>query len=518
MMMFHILWKSSRRVTIELDEEAIYETEPYEIHINGIYYAQSRQMIYTIENLQPKTEYNIVLRRKKDCSAAVSVITEAELVTFDVRAFGAFGDGMHNDTSAIQAAVLACPAGGRVYIPKGQYQVTSIFLKSHIILEIAEGASLLGIYDRDLIPILPGQIEYENEDGYCNPGTWEGNPLDCFASMITGIDVEDVVICGRGTLDGRADFDNWWGSCKEKIRAWRPRMIFLNRCRNITVQGVTVQNSPAWNLHPYFCEQVRFLDMKVLGPGYSPNTDGCNPESCRDVEIAGVYFSVGDDCIAVKSGKIYMGRTYQTPCENIRIRQSLMRDGHGAVTLGSEIAAGVKNLVVEKCRFIGTDRGLRVKTRRGRGKDCVLEDIVFRDLEMNGVKAPFVVNSFYFCDPDGHSEYVQTREALPVDERTPRIGAMRFERIVCRNAHYCGAYIYGLPEQKISGVVFDTVEISYAEDAKKGVAAMMDGCPKSCRQGLILGNVKSAVLKYVKINNPDGDVIVLDGVDNVICV
>ena len=89
-----------------------------------------------------------------------------------------------------------------------------------------------------------------------------------------------------------------------------------------------------------------------------------------------------------------------------------------------------------------------VKTRRGRGKDSVLKGIVFEDLELEGVKAPFVVNSFYFCDPDGRTEYVGTKEALPVDERTPKIESIEFRNIVCHNAHYCGAYIYGLPEQK----------------------------------------------------------------------
>ncbi len=517
-MKFHILWKSARRVTIELDETEIYETEPYQIFLNGEFYRESNKMIDTIAELEPKTSYNIVLKRGSSCSEPVFVTTEEERLTLDVKCFGAFGDGRHNDTAAIQAAILSCPPNGRVSIPAGEYLVTALFLKSHMTLEVAKGASLLGIYDRELIPILPGEVNDGKKGEAYQLGTWEGNPVECFASMITGMYVEDVVICGEGVLDGRASFANWWGTCKEKNRAWRPRMVFLNHCKNITVQGITVQNSPAWNLHPYFCEEIRFLDMKVLGPGYSPNTDGCNPESCKHVEIAGVYFSVGDDCIAVKSGKMYMGQKYKTPCEDIRIRQSLMRDGHGAVTLGSEIGAGVKNLVVENCRFIGTDRGLRVKTRRGRGENCVLEDITFRNLEMDGVKAPFVVNSFYFCDSDGHSEYVQTRTALPVDERTPRLDSMilTFENITCKNTHFCGAYIYGLPEQKILRLVFNHVDISYADGAKCGVAAMMDGCEAGCRQGLVLGNVQNVVLKDVKIHEPNGEELVLDGVDEVV--
>lgn len=107
-------------------------------------------------------------------------------------------------------------------------------------------------------------------------------------------------------------------------------MIFLNHCENITVVGVTVQNSPAWNLHPYFSNQIRFLDMEVKGPANSHNTDGCDPESCTNVEIAGVHFSVGDDCIAIKSGKIYMGKKFKVPSKHIHIQSSWMQDGHGS--------------------------------------------------------------------------------------------------------------------------------------------------------------------------------------------
>ena len=131
--------------------------------------------------------------------------------------------------------------------------------------------------------------------------------------------------------------------------------------------GVTVKNSPSWTIHPYFCENMKFLALEILNPKDSHNTDGLDPESCCHVELAGIHFSVGDDCIAIKSGKIDMGKTYKTPCEDILIRQCSMNDGHGSVVLGSEIGAGVRHLTVKDCIFNGTDRGLRIKTRRGRG-------------------------------------------------------------------------------------------------------------------------------------------------------
>lgn len=513
-MKFQIIFCSSRQITIELDENSIYETAGYEVWINqelnGIYH----KMIQTIDNLQPDTEYEIMLVRGCESSETIRFRTVPELITLNVRDFGAFGDGKHDDTSAIQAAILCCPPQGRVLIGKGTYPVTALFLKSDITIEIQEGAVLEGIYDRERIPILPGRTEYDNENEYYNLGSWEGNPLDSFASMITGIHVKNVVICGKGILDGKANFENWWKNPKVRERAWRPRMVFLNGCENITMVGVTVQNSPAWNLHPFFSKQIRFIDMHVKGPANSHNTDGCDPESCDDVEIVGVHFSVGDDCIAIKSGKIYMGRKWKKPSKNIRIHQCWMQDGHGAVTIGSEIAAGVDEIHIYRCRFTNTDRGLRVKTRRGRGKDSVLKNIVFENLELDGVKAPFVVNSFYFCDPDGRSEYVGTMEALPVDDRTPSIESLTFRNITCKNTHYSAAYIWGLPEQKIDSILFENVTVDYAENAQAGVSAMMTLCEPASKQGLVIGNVKHLTLRNIQIHGQEGEYLCPVNVDD----
>ena len=145
-------------------------------------------------------------------------------------------------------------------------------------------------------------------------------------------------------------------------------------------------------------------------------------------------------------------------------------------TVGSEIAAGVKNVHITDCLFMNTDRGLRVKTRRGRGKLSVLDDISFENIDMDNVMTPFVVNSFYFCDPDGKTNYVGSKEPLPVDDRTPSIKRLTFRNIKASNCHVAGAYIYGLPESKIEKLTFENIDFTYAKDAKPGVAAMMLGC------------------------------------------
>ena len=171
-------------------------------------------------------------------------------------------------------------------------------------------------------------------------------------------------------------------------------------------------------------KHLKFIDVKILNPANSHNTDGLDPESCQDVLVLGTYISVGDDCIAIKSGKIYMAQKEKTPTEDMTVRQCCMRDGHGAVTVGSEIAAGVKDVHIRDCMFMNTDRGLRVKTRRGRGKLSVLDDISFENIDMDNVMTPFVVNSFYFCDPDGKTEYVGSRK----DRKSTRLNSSHYQQ------------------------------------------------------------------------------------------
>lgn len=295
--------------------------------------------------------------------------------------------------------------------------------------------------------------------------------------------------------------------------SFRPRLFFINNCRQITMAGVKVCNSPSWTLHPYFSEDLKLIDLFVSNPADSPNTDGCDPESCKNVDILGVHFSVGDDCIAVKSGKIYMGKKYKTPSENIRIRQCLMEDGHGAVTLGSEMAGGVVNLTVEDCIFRRTDRGLRIKTRRGRGKDAVIDGITFRNLDLDHVMTPLVANSFYFCDPDGHTPYVQSRDLYPVDDRTPSIKKMVFENLECTNCHVAAAFFEGLPEQKIEEIVLKNVSVSYAENPKEDVPAMSETVPRSTKRGLFASNIRKLTLENVKITGQTGEAYEFIGVD-----
>ncbi|MCR5801409.1 MAG: glycoside hydrolase family 28 protein [Lachnospiraceae bacterium] len=514
-----LLMKSARSACIELSDGGIYNTiEEYDLHINGKSVKKTDKVITSIFGLKPDTDYVLsAFNKAGEQLSSIDFTTDTEFVTLNVRDFGAMGDGVNDDTEFIQAAILACPAKSRVLIPEGRYHIRPLFLKSGLRLEIAKGAELLADTDRKNFPRFPGVIQsYDENDEYIL-GTWEGNPLKSFAGVITGIDVSDVMIYGEGTINGCASRDNWWNNPKVMNIAYRPRLIFLSGCNGVTLQGIKVCNSPAWNIHPFFSNELGFYDLTIENPSDSPNTDGLDPESCRNVTIEGVRFSLGDDCIAVKSGKIYMGRKYKTPSENILIRQCLMENGHGAVTIGSEMAGGVKSLKVEECLFRYTDRGLRIKTRRGRGEDAVLDDISFWRIDMDNVMTPFVVNAFYFCDPDGKSEYVQTREPMPVDERTPHIRSLSFEDIKATNCHVAAAYFDGLPECKIEEIVMRNVDVSFADNAKSGVPAMSLGTDECSRKGIYANNIEKLVLKNVKVTGAAGDEIVTCGIDDLEC-
>lgn len=516
-MEIRLIMRTARSVTVALHDGGTYETrEPYRLFLNDKEQRETGTVVTSLYDLEPDTAYTLVAKNGKgEAVGQLSFRTEEESVTINVKDLGAAGDGVSDDTGFIQAAVMACPPMGRVLVPAGSYRITSIFLKSGIRLEIAKGAELLAETDRNRFARFPGALTSTDGKEEYHLGTWEGEPLPMFAGILCGIRVTDVKLYGEGAVNGCASKENWWNNPKVMVGAYRPRMLFLNHCEKVQVQGLTFHDSPAWVVHPFFSNDLVFAGLEIRNPKQSPNTDGIDPESCRGVEIAGVHFSLGDDCIAVKSGKIYMGKKYKTPSEDVHISHCLMENGHGAVTVGSEIGAGVRGMMVEKCRFSHTDRGLRIKTRRGRGKDSVLDGITFRDIEMDQVMTPFTANAFYFCDPDGRTEYVQSRETYPVDERTPQMKHFVFENIHAVNCHVAAAYFEGLPEKKIERMEMRNCFISFAKETKTDVPIMSEGVEACTKRGLYVKNVETLVLENVVIEGAEGEPVTLVDVDRV---
>lgn len=496
----------TRAVTFELENQEIVTCkEPYDVYLDDKKITSSvTSNVTSVYGLEPDTTYALAI------DSAVgrweeTFRTRREYVRLDVRRFGAAGDGVTVDTGAIQAAILCCPPEGTVYLPPGTYRSGPLFLKSNMTLELAEEAILLGIAEREDYPILPGMTWTSDGGSEYNLGSWEGNPLDSMASLLTGIGVENVSIIGRGIINGNADQGDWWVEPKRKRRAWRPRAMFFNRCRNIRIQGVTVTNSPAWTIHQYFCEDVLLLDIRIFNDDSSPNTDGIDIESCERVQVIGAHISVGDDCIAVKSGKMYMGQTYQTPSRGISIRNCQLERGHGGLVIGSEVSAGVQEVEMVQCALLRTDRGLRIKTRRGRGNLSFVDGISLRNVAMKEVSVPFVVNMFYSCDPDGKSDYVRCKERLPVDAYTPRVGAIRCEKVVCEDCSVAGMAFYGLPEMPVEQVAFEDVRIHFRADAKEGLPDMLEGVTPVRCLGLYASHVRVLCLRNVQLEGCEGE-------------
>ncbi|MVB10523.1 Glycosyl hydrolases family 28 [Caprobacter fermentans] len=503
---FKIIGLFVRSVSFELTNSDCYHSRiPYDVELNGRKIAENlNRNIFSLYDLRPNTEYRVTVSAN-GTAVSHAFTTKRESFRLNARDFGAAGDGVKQDTSAIQAAILCCPKNGTVLIPSGVYLTGPLFLKSDMTLELAEGAMLLGMTDRSVYPVLPGVTQSEDEREEYYLGSWEGNPLSSFASLLNGIHVSNVDIVGPGIINANAAQGDWWRNPKVKRGAWRPRMLFLNGCEQIRVQGITLENSYAWTVHPFYSKDVSLLDIRIYNDPDSPNTDGIDVEACSGVKICGAVISVGDDCVALKSSKIYMGSRLKTPTCGIALRNCLLERGHGAVVIGSDVSAGARSISATQCVFQGTDRGLRIKTRRGRGELSVVDRVSLENIWMDRVNTPFVVNMFYCCDPDGHSDYVSSKKPVPVNEFTPRVGNLSCRNIVCEHCSTAGVFLCGLPEMPIESVSFRNVRISFAADARAGYPAMMDGLEPVAKLGLFARNVKKLSLAGVTIEGFEGE-------------
>jgi polygalacturonase len=413
---------------------------------------------------------------------------------FNVREHGALGDGETLDTPAIQAAVDACAksGGGTVLVPAGTYHTGAIFFRDNITLLVDAGATLLGSENPTDYPVIRSR--------------WEGVERETYAPLITGSGLANIAVTGRGTIDGRGAF--WWALHRAKSLAYpRPRLIAFAECTNVLIAGVTLTRSPSWTVNPVRCENVTVDKVTITNPADSPNTDGINPDSCRNVHISNCHIDVGDDCIAIKSGIEAAGRENLSPCENVTITNCTMVHGHGGVVIGSEMSGSVRNVAISNCVFVGTDRGIRVKSRRGRGG--VVEDIRVTNIVMRDVLCPFTMNLYYHIGVKGNSAIADKRPA-PVNAGTPSFRHIHFSHISVRGAQFAAAFLYGLPEMPIADVSFDDVSISMAPNAHEGTPDMADGIEPMRGGGFFARNMRGLRLSHVALENQIGEPLLIE--------
>jgi polygalacturonase len=417
-------------------------------------------------------------------------------------------------TAQIQDAIdrASEEGGGTLFFPAGEYLTGAIHLKSNITIHLDAGALLK--FSTDLEHYLPF-VKMR----------WEGTVMQNFSPLIYAYQAENITITGRGKIDGQGKA--WWDEmyriryAKEKLplnkyqKMWdelnpgletapyyqgtmgmkffRPPLIQTFECKNIRIEGITIVNSPFWTVNPAFSEDIKISGLTIINPP-SPNTDGINPTSCKNVHISDCHISVGDDCITIKSGRDMNGRYYATPTENVTITNCTMLSGHGGVVIGSEVSGDIRKIAITNCVFDGTDRGIRIKSARGRGG--VVEEIRISNIVMNNIQnEAIVLNLFY--DKESQEE--------PVTERTPTFRNIHISNVTGTNVNAAGK-ILGITEMPIDNISFSNINMEaksgFSVHTAKNVA--FHDVQISTQEGpsFIFEDVNNLVVDNVKTNTP----------------
>jgi len=419
--------------------------------------------------------------------------TKFKPVTFHITKYGAVPDGHQLNTRAIQNAIDDCSkkGGGTVLVPSGLWLTGPIVLKNNVNLNLAVGATLLFTKDKTQYPLVKAN--------------WEGYEQMRNQSPISAEGATNIAITGKGIIDGNGD--GWRMVKKDKLtesqwkklvasggivskdgRLWmpsegfakgqdmkdpgritpdrdeahyqlikdflRPNLLVLTKCDKILLEGVTFQNSPAWNLHPLMSSNITVRNIQVKNPWYAQNGDGIDLESCRNVLIENSVFDVGDDGLCIKSGRDADGRARAMPTQDVIIRGCTVYASHGGFVVGSEMSGGAKNIYVSNCTFVGSDIGLRFKTTRGRGG--IVENIFIKDIYMKDIPGDAVLFDMYYMgnDPvpmEGEKRELPKVQMLPVDETTPQFRNINISNVYCNGAKKA-IFIRGLPEMHVKNI------------------------------------------------------------------
>jgi polygalacturonase len=365
---------------------------------------------------------------------------------YNVTKFGAVGDGKTDCGKAFKKAIEKCNAegGGKVVVPKGVFLTGAIHLKSNVNFYVSKDAVIK--FSTDPKKYLP--VVYTR---------WEGVECMNYSPLIYAYEQENIAVTGEGILDGQASNDNWWSWKGRKEMGWeqgkpsqnnarkkliemgetnvpveqrvfgegsylRPNFFVPYKCKNVLVEGVTFKDSPMWFLNPELCKNVSVIGVTTEGQG--PNNDGCDPESCTDVLIKNCYFNTGDDCIAIKSGRNNDGRRVNVPCSNIIVQGCHMKNGHGGVSLGSELSGGIRNVYAENDTMDSPllDRMLRIKTNSIRGG--FVENVYFRNILVGEVNDAVMQIDFLYEEGDAgnFTPLVQNVELKNIESNKSKYG------------------------------------------------------------------------------------------------
>jgi len=390
--------------------------------------------------------------------------------TFNVRDFGATGDGKTFDTAAVQKALDAGGvAGGTVEFPAGTYLSQPLKLHSKTTVQLDAGATL--------------QASTNQQDFMKTPGDWL-KPKGSFIPFISGSDLVDVTFTGGGTIDGGGPV--WWPEAEKarQIKSGytlpRPNLIVIERSKNLRLENLTLQNSPKFHLVPVDCEDVVVSNVTILAPEHAANTDAIDP-SGRRILITHCKIDVGDDNVAIKAGKKTPGHDFES--EDITVTDCTFLHGHG-MSIGSETAGGVRNVTVKNCTFENTDNGIRIKSDTRRGG--IVENITCDGITMKNVNPAITLTCYYQNNSasDAKSSSGTPTAAAPRTGNIPVYRNIRISNLTATCPKAAGL-ILGLPESCISNVVLENVTITAAKSFS-------------------ISNAKGVQLKNVSVTVPGG--------------
>lgn len=437
------------------------EVACYRVYVNEKIHGICTGTDYTASELESAREYEVYVcavstgGAVSQPSRTVRVSTKARAEIFDITGFGAVADGQTLNTQAIQAAIDACTAGGKVVVPKGIFVTGALFLKSNMTLYLEKGGVLLGSGSPADYPVM----RYR----------WEGREQWCYASLINTKDcpggrLEHIAIEGEGKIDA-----NGVELFKKEIaenKGFRGRAICLRNVDYVYLKDITVRQSPAWCVHPIYCSHISVNNVKIhtkydeLGNRYANiiNGDGLDPDSCQDVYIFHSMIASQDDCIAIKSGRDEEGRAVGIPSQNIRITNCTFKSGFG-IAMGSEMAGGLRNVLIKDCTFEDVFSIATVKAPRGRGavidqiryEDCTLTNHDQEHQDCRWFRGAINIDQFYSheeFDPDKPEE---------VNEGTSVIRNIYFKNIVLDTHGGNAIFMAGLPESPLRNIYLENV-------------------------------------------------------------
>lgn len=380
--------------------------------------------------------------------------------------------------------------GGHLILTDGIFSCSSLELRSNIHFTVSENAVLKFTTCHDKYPVIRTR--------------WEGYETSAYRACLFANHVSNLVIDGHGTIDGNGFA--WWDEFKKKnkkVEHARPYLVSIEHSKQIKIRDLFFTNSPSWTIHPFDCENVIIDSISVKNPADSPNTDGTDPESCRNLRIVNCEYDVGDDCIAIKAGT--EEADHDLPCENLIISNCNMLHGHGGVVIGSEMSGSIRNVVINNCTFVDTDRGIRFKTRRGRGG--IIENINVSNIVIDNTLCPIVVNLYYFCGRKGKEKIVWDKNPYPVSSTTPKIKHVHISNLIARKIRSCAAIMYGLPEMPIKDVTINDSSFSLDQSSAPEAPAMFANAPELAQKGFFLENTSDCCLTNISVKNQNDEIL-----------